>query len=97
MRLSLKKAYHKTVDGEVTEISPHNAKHFSLEEVQGKVEGYIEIVYLSEKQIMIVNENGKFDKEYNPVATTIADLHNALWVNDYICGDVVICPANMLT
>lgn len=97
MNLEPTKAYHITVEGSIEEISPNDGKEFQLEEVQKRVEGYIEIVYLNDKQIMVVNEEGKFDKEFNPIATGIADLHKALGYGDYICGNVVICPSSMLT
>lgn len=96
MELLPNKAYHITVEGSVTETSPLNGKTFELEEVQKMVEGLIEIVYLSDEQIMIVNETGKFDKEYNPFATAIAQLYGAITSRDYICGNVVICPSPML-
>lgn len=96
MKLIPTKAYHITVEGSVEEISPNDGKEFQLEEAQNRVEGYIEIVHLTEKQIMIVNEEGKFDKQFNPMATAIAELHHALWKGDYICGNVVVCPSSML-
>ena len=96
MELLPTRAYHITVEGSVTETSPLNGRIFKLEEVQSKVEGYIEIVYLNDKQIMIVNEDGKFGKEYNPIATAIAQLNGALSSRDYICGNVVLCPSEML-
>ncbi len=96
MELIPTKAYHITVQGCISEISPENGTTFELEEVQKRVDGYIEVVYLGDTQIMIVNEDGKFNKEYNPFATAIAQLHHSLWGNDYICGDVVICPSEML-
>ena len=96
MELQPAKAYLITVGGNINEIFPENGETFELEEAQAHVEGYIEIVHLTKDQIMIVNEEGKFDKEYNPIATGIADLHRALWSGDYICGNVVICPSPML-
>lgn len=96
MELMPDKAYHITVEGRIDEISPNNGKAFQLEEVQKRVEGFIEIVYLSKDRIMIVNEEGKFDKEQNVIATGIANLFHALWRGDYICGDVVVCPSLML-
>ncbi len=97
MELQPTKAYHISAGGEIKEISPRNGKEFELEEAQAHVEGYIEVVQLNKDQIMIVNEEGKYDKEYNAIATGIADLHNALWSGDYICGNVVVCPSRMLT
>lgn len=90
------KAYHVPVDGRIVEIFPENGKTFELEEVQSKVDGYIEVIRLTDEQIMIVDEEGKFRKEYNALATGIADIHHALRAGDYICGDIVICPSAML-
>ncbi len=95
MELLPTKAYHITVDGNIEEISPNNGKEFKLEEAQSRVEGYIEIVYLTKNQIMLVNEEGKYDKGINIIATGIANLHKALWRDDYICGNVIICPVCM--
>lgn len=96
MELLPTKAYQITTGGEIAEISTWNGVTFELDEVQKAVEGYIEVVRLTEKQIMIVNEEGKFDKRYNAFATAIAHLHGAIPVRDYICGNVVICPSEML-
>lgn len=96
MELLPTRAYHITVEGSVTETSPINGKTFQLEEAQKMVEGYIEVVYLNDKQIMIVNEEGKYDKEYNQIATAIAQLNGALSSRDYICGNAVLCPSEML-
>ena len=96
MELLPDNAYRVCVHGEITEITPVNGHDFQLEEVQNLVDGYIEIVHLGEEQIMIINEEGKFNKSYNPFATAIAQLHGSLMREDYICGDVVICPSALL-
>ena len=96
MELLPNKAYIITESGDIQEISPSNGKTFELSEVKKLVDGYIEVVYLTEKQIMIINEEGKFCKEYNSIATGIADIHHAITEGDYICGDAVICPSEML-
>lgn len=90
------KAYHITSEGEIIEISPSDREAFRLSELQSLVEGYIEIVYLNDKQIMVVNENGKFDKGYNDFATSICNLHQAIGRGDFICGNAVICPTEMV-
>lgn len=97
MKLEPTKAYHITVEGSIEEISPNGGNGFELAEVQKIVEGYVEVVHLNDRQIMIVNEEGKFDKAYNPFATALARLYHALWEGDYICGNVVICPCSMFT
>lgn len=96
MDINPSKAFLITSEGRVEEISPLNGKEFQLEEVQSRVEGYIEVVYLSDEQIVVVNENGKFDKEPNIVATEIARDNKALGYCDYIAGNAVVCPSRML-
>ena len=93
MELDPKKSYLITVDGSVTEIAPNNGKEFELEEMQKYVEGYIELIYLTNSQIMLVNEEGKFGKKYNCIASGIAELYHALYNGDYICGNAVVCPS----
>lgn len=90
-------AYLITEKCEVSQITPKNGEEFELEEAQRYVDGYIEILYLTEEQIMIINEEGKFTKNCNQIATAIAHLHHAIGRGDYIAGDVVICPSKMLT
>jgi len=96
MELQPAKAYLITVGADINEIFRENGETFELEDAQAQVQGDIESGQLPKGQIMIANEEGKFDKEYNPIATGIADLHRALWSGDYICGNVVICPSPML-
>lgn len=96
MELIPSKAYLITEDYEVSEISPENGKEFGLKEVQRHVDGFIEVLWLTSDQIMVINEDGKLCKEYNAFATAIAHLHNAIREADYIAGDVVICASKML-
>lgn len=96
MELDPNKAYLVKVNGEIREIKPKNGSDFALEEAQGYVAGYIEVVYLSQDQIMIVDEEGKFSKESNVFATAICQLHRVLGAYDYIAGDAVVCPSSML-
>lgn len=89
-------AYLITEKYEVSQIEPKNGNDFGLEELQKFIDGYIEIVWLNDEQIMIVNEEGKFTKGCNQIATAIAHLHRAIGQHDYIAGDVVLCPSTML-
>lgn len=96
MELSIDKAYHISAAGVIHETAPADGRAFTLGEVQNVVDGYIEIVHLDDERIMIINEEGKFGKPYNPIATDVAHIFRAIIVNDYICGDVVVCPSYML-
>lgn len=90
-------AYLITEKCEVSRVEPENGKEFELSEVQRYVDGYIEVVRLTDEQIMIINEEGKFAKGCNQIATAIAHLHGAIGQCDYIAGDAVICPSKMLS
>lgn len=96
MELIPTNAYLITEKCEVSDLTPRNGKDFELDEVQKCVDGFIEVLWLTREQIMIVNEEGKFSKGYNVFATAVAHLHKAIRDDDYIAGDVVICPSKML-
>lgn len=49
-----------TVDGTIKEVTPSKKKKFSLEELQGFVDGYIEVLRLTDKKMLVVNEEGIF-------------------------------------
>lgn len=89
-------AYLITEKYGVSQIIPENSRAFKLVEIQKYVDGYIEIVRLNDEQIMVVNEEGKFTKGCNQIASAIAHLHRAIRQCDYIAGDVVVCPSKML-
>ena len=56
----------------------------TLEEAQQAVNGYVEIIYLTKKLIMLVNEEGRlYGLPNNPLASAI--------VGSSIVGDVIIC------
>ncbi len=57
-------------DGMRQPVQPANGTDFTLEEMQAIVGGDIELVFLNETEIMVVNEEGKInDLAYNPAAT----------------------------
>jgi hypothetical protein len=75
--------------GEVLEVEPKNKTDFSLEELQEIVGGYIEIVQLGDRKVMVVNEDGVF---FNlPINTKATNLYNSV-----IVGDVLICKSNQI-
>lgn len=76
-------------DGTVTKIDPANGKDFKLKELQGYVNGSIEIINLMNGNVLVVNEDGKLKDKPNLKATCVA-MH-VLRKNDYISGDVVLC------
>lgn len=83
-----------TTDGLHTNVEPSNGTDFSLEELNGFVGGYIEIVRLSKSQVMVVNEEGKLmGLEYNPCATLLVQIAGH---RDTIVGNVLVCDTNKI-
>lgn len=97
MELLPTNAYLITEKCGVSQVAPKSGREFQLEEIQRYVGGYIEVVRLTDDQIMIVNGEGKFTKGCNQIATAIAHLHRAIGQRDYIARDAVICPSKMLS
>lgn len=76
-----------TTAGGMKAITPMNGRHYSLQEMQSYVGGYIETLKVGQK-LLVMDEEGKLKgKLPNRIATG--------WVlqegiNDYICGDVML-------
>ena len=76
-------------NGAEFEVAPKNGTDFSLEELQGVVGGYIEIVRLRDDKMMVVNEEGRLiGLKHNIKASTIAA--------DHIVGNVLICDSGQV-
>jgi hypothetical protein len=85
-------AFIYSIGGEIIPILPNNNKYFELSELQSIVEGYIEIVYLKDGRLMIINEEGKLGFTCNQEATKLFDSVNG----DYISGNVLVTPRNFI-
>lgn len=76
-----------------TEVIPKNGTDFTLEEMQGYVGGYIEIVGLNDGRLLVVNEEGKLDGlPINRGATAIWEANHGR--TDIIVGDALVCDSN---
>lgn len=81
-------------NGEKINVEPKDGMHYSLKEMQKIVGGYIEIIYLNDNQLMIVNEEGKIDGlDYNDEATAVLE-KSYPYSGDFIAGDVLVCSAS---
>lgn len=83
------------VTGEIIEISPVNGTCFTLKEAQDLVHGYVQVIDMCPDKIMIVDEEGKFNSELNIEATRLALSNRAIFPNDYIAGDAILCDVSM--
>lgn len=54
-------------DGTIVPIAPANGVHWTLEELQGLVGGYIETATTIDGRIMIINEHGKIVEPMLPL------------------------------
>lgn len=83
-------------DGSVIDVSPENGTDFQLPELMDMVEGYIEIPYYTENEVMVINEMGKvIGLDINKKATELyrkAHPKN----NDFIVGNALICSKNQI-
>jgi hypothetical protein len=77
------------VDGTRATVAPASPPAFSLQELQAMVGGWIEVVYLPDSRLMVIDEEGKL-KDYprNEQATRLAA--SRLFRGDYIAGTAVI-------
>ena len=77
------------VDGTQETVVPATPPAFALEELHALVGGWIEVVYLPDGRLMVIDEEGKL-KGYprNEQATRFAA--GRLFVGDYIAGPAVV-------
>ena len=69
----------------------------TLKKMQEIVGGFIEVVYLNDDEVMIIDEDGKGkNKPVNAKATIQATRNKAIFNNDWIAGDVIIMPKKYL-
>lgn len=73
-------------NGETIDVQPKNGTDYSLEELQGFVGGYIEIIGHGKDGLMVVNEEGKLDGL--PLNTTAS-----LMAGQTIVGNVLVCES----
>lgn len=70
--------------------------HASLEEMQELVGGYIELIYLNDNNVIVVNEDGKQnDLPYNELATSEAIARNEDF-EDFIVGNAILINRNFI-
>lgn len=82
-------------NGETKTVEPKNGTDFKLEELQAIVGGYIQIAYLRDDEIMVMDDEGKLkEKDLNLQAS----LRYRRDVNPYdsVVGDVLICKTNQV-
>lgn len=84
-------AQHIKADGTVTDVNPEKGKKFTLQEAQGYVNGYVQIITdLGGGQIMIINSDaGPLRLPYNQKATDLLRVFNPRVID--IHGDVLLC------
>lgn len=82
-------------DGTISDICPTDGAHFTLEEAQEYVGGWVELIDLPEDKIMLVNEEGAYHCQCNLMATVYCQHERVLMPGTCIYGDVVVCDSKM--
>jgi hypothetical protein len=60
------------IDGSEELLEPKNGRKFSLEELQGVVGGYIQLIELDDNRMLVVNEEGQLKGlKVNKIASDI--------------------------
>lgn len=81
-----------TPNKEALTIEPKNGQAFTLEEAQALVGGWVEIVRLNDRCIMLVDEEGLCkEKLYNPQASQFASANNPWHQKIDIVGTAIVC------
>lgn len=79
-------------DGTLLEVHPKNkGQEFTLDELQLYVDGYIECIFLNQRQVMVINEEGKLrGLPYNTMAT---EAYRLVFqpTDEFIVGDALLC------
>ena len=71
-------------------MEPANGTHFVLKEMQDAVGGCVEVVYLMDGRLMLVNEDGhNIGLPYNAEGTRLYRAGRD--IEHYIVGDVLVC------
>lgn len=85
-----------TVTGATFGVAPANLNNYTLEELQGLVQGKIEIVTLTTNTILVINEEGKGCLPKNLRATLMAKGLGAIFPEDHIAGNALLCASDMV-
>lgn len=82
-------------NGETTEVNPKGGNLYSLEELQGYVGGYIELISLPQTKFLVINEEGKlYNLSLNRKATSLARFCGAIAKTDFIVGPALVIRHN---
>ena len=89
------------VDGTTQQVRPERGSKFTLEELQGYVGGYIEILHLDIMDVrrrslmLIINEEGKLNNLHpNDWTTCLFDVFSKPLVSDYIAGPALLVDSS---
>lgn len=82
-----------TSDGRTVEVT-FSGPHAGLREMQDLVGGYIEVLWLKDGNVLVVNEEGKINGlPYNEEATQLIQENG---INDLIVGNAILMDSKYL-
>tara|TARA_R110000822_G_scaffold175101_1_gene314802 strand:+ start:125 stop:412 length:288 start_codon:yes stop_codon:yes gene_type:complete len=87
-KIKIMSKLYKT-DGTIEDFNPANGKEFTLDEMQKAVGGYIELVYLPNNEVLVVDEEGMIkEKLFNKKISEM--------IMKPIVGNVILCKRSQI-
>jgi len=83
-----------TTDGRIVDVT-FSSTHAQLREMQDLVGGYIEVLWLKDGNVLVVNEEGKINGlDYNETATEVIQENG---MDDIIVGNAILMESRYLS
>jgi hypothetical protein len=83
-----------TTDGRTVDVT-FSSTHAQLREMQDLVGGYIEVLWLKDGNVLVVNEEGKINGlAYNETATEVVQVNG---MDDIIVGNAILMESRYLS
>lgn len=87
-------------NGTECEVLPKNGTDFSLEELQGFVGGYVELIYFHDGYMLVLKDDAYLDadKQVNETATELVKQHGIgfIFPEEKVWGDALFCKEELV-
>lgn len=84
------------IDGSETDVKPANGESFTLEEMQGSVGGYVQLITLPDGRCLLMDEDGKAKGLAWNLKATLYGRKAGIAPDDYMVGPVLLCSREEL-
>ena len=77
--------------GKETEVHPANGESFTLEEMQGFVGGYVQVITLPDGRCLLMDEEGKMKGQSYNMSATLYGRKAGMMPSDEVVGTALLC------